>query len=142
MVRGNQGHDGKTCKCTRPVEAFILCHGRVMAGLLDWSSTSFSEKPWMVGPGPRRVRHHHVSHVHDVTIHEFMMIGPDKGRYLIRLICFSLIARMKSGSGMNPTASMYLAALPPSTAIDQSRKCRMAPAVAASGCLVDTSAYS
>jgi hypothetical protein len=25
--------------------------------------------------------------------------------YLIRLICFSLMARMKSGSGINPTAS-------------------------------------
>ena len=71
--------------------------------------------------------------------------GPAAGRetkqslldlaYFIRLICFSLIARMKSGNGINPTASRYFAALPPSIAIDHSRKCRMAAAVSALGCV-------
>jgi hypothetical protein len=62
--------------------------------------------------------------------------------YLIRSICLWLRARMKSGSGMKPTASRYLGALPPVSEIAHSRNSRNALAVSGLACRIDTTAYS
>jgi hypothetical protein len=62
--------------------------------------------------------------------------------HLIASICASLSPRMKSGSGMKPTEVRYFLSLPPVSEIAHLRKARIAFAVAGSGCVFETTAYS